>query len=123
MSIYEKFKTTCRVKYDNVLSDSFVCSLGVRERVGHLFFFSIYLNNIEDYFMTNGVDMGMLKLFVLLYADDIVIIIESETGLLGCYCDRWKLQVNIMIFKKDGMHGRNLSFTYKHEKLEIVKYV
>ena len=64
----------------------------------------MYLNDIEEYFMTNGfdgVDIGMLKLFVLFYADDIVILSESETGLqnglalLECYCDRWKLQVNI----------------------------
>ena len=64
----------------------------------------MYLNDIEEYFLTNGfdgVDTGMLKLFVLFYADDIVILSESETGLqngldlLECYCDRWKLQVNI----------------------------
>ena len=81
--------------------------------------------------MTSGFD-GMLTLFVLLYADDIVILSESETGLqnglylLECYCDRWKLQVNIsktkaMIFKKGGRNRGNLYFTYKHEKLEIVK--
>jgi len=74
----------------------------------------------------------MLKLLVLLYADVIVILSEIETSLqngldlLECYCDRWKLQVNIsktkaMIFKKGGRNRGNLSFTYKHEKLEIVK--
>ena len=78
-----------------------------------------------------GVDIGMLKL-VLLYADDIVILSESETGLqnglylLECYCDRWKLQVIIsktkaMIFKKGGRNRGNLYFTYKHEKFDIVK--
>ena len=62
-----------------------------------------------------------------MYADDIVILSESETGLqngldlLECYCDRWKLKVNIsktkaMLFKKGG----RIFFTYKHEKLQIV---
>ena len=57
----------------------------------------------------NGIDIGMLKLFLLLYADDIVIMAESEEELnkglclLEEYCDRWKLCVNsnkteVMIF-------------------------
>ena len=64
--------------------------------------------------MTNGFDgfyVGMLKLFALSYADDIVILRESETGLqtglyiLECFCEIWKLKVNInttnaMMFKK-----------------------
>ena len=63
----------------------------------------VYLHDIEEYFLTNGldgVDIGMLKLLVLLYADVIVILSEIETSLqngldlLECYCDRWKLQVN-----------------------------
>jgi len=49
MSIYEIFKTTCRVKYDNVLSDSCVCNLGVRQGESLLpFLFSMYLNDIEE---------------------------------------------------------------------------
>ena len=66
----------------------------------------------------------MLKLFVLLYAYIIVILSENETGLqngldlLECYCDRWKLQVNIsktkaMICKKCGKSRANLYFTCK----------
>ena len=48
----------------------------------------------------NGIDIGMFKLFLLLYADDIVIMAESEEELIKglClleeYCDRWKLCVN-----------------------------
>ena len=52
-----------------------------------------------------------MKLFLLLYADDIVIFSESENGLqkgldiLNEYCQRWKLSVNpnkskIIIFRK-----------------------
>jgi len=42
----------------------------------------------------NGIDLGVLKLFLLLYADDIVIMSETEDGLnqglllLEQYCDR-----------------------------------
>ena len=49
MSIYEQFKTTFRVKYANVLSDSFVCNLGVRQGESlSPFLFSMYLNDIEE---------------------------------------------------------------------------
>ena len=48
------------------------------------FLFSIYVNDFEEYFILNkfkGIDLGLLKLFLLLYADDIVIFSESEQGL------------------------------------------
>ena len=48
------------------------------------FLFSIYLNGIETEFVQNGskgVDIGMLKVFLLLYADDIVIFSPGENGL------------------------------------------
>jgi len=80
----------------------------------------------------NGIDIGMLKLFLLLYADDIVIMAESEEELnkglclLKEYCDRWKLCVNsnktkVMIFKKGGQLRRNMNFAYKGEVIKIVK--
>ena len=43
--------------------------------------FAMYVNDIEQEFITkraDGVDIGFLKLFVLLYADDIVIFSESS---------------------------------------------
>ena len=60
-------------------------------------------NDIEEYYMWNdfdGIDLGLLKLFLLLYADDIVIMSETEDGLykglllLEEYYDRWKSTVN-----------------------------
>jgi len=67
------------------------------------FLFSMYLNDIEKQFILNGfegIDIDMFKLFLLLHADDIVIMSETEEGLkhglflLENYCDRWKLTVN-----------------------------
>ena len=80
-----------------------------------------------------GVDIGMLRLYLLLYADDIVLFAESEQelqkglNLLEEYSDKWKFQVNVnktkvMIFRKGGRIKQNLSFTYKDEKLEIVNH-
>ena len=84
----------------------------------------MYLNDIEDKFYLNGVegiDVGSIKLFLLLYADDMTIFSETEEGLqkgldiLESYCIRWKLTVNIektkiMVFRKGGILPRDLRF-------------
>ena len=48
------------------------------------FLFAVSLNDIEQEFVikgADGVDSGFLKLFLLLYADDIVIFSETAEGL------------------------------------------
>ena len=133
-SMYNVVKS--KIKYNNEIShESFTCFLGVRQGESlSPFLFSMYLNDIEEHFMLNkfeGVDLGMLKLFLLLYADDIVLFAESEVGLqngldlLDEYCAKWKLCVNInktkiMIFKKGGQNRKHLKFTYQVNELEIV---
>jgi len=73
----------------------------------------------------------MFKLFLLLYADDIVVLAESEDDLkrglilFEEYCDRWKLVVNIsktkvMVFRNGGPLRKNLQFVYKGEVFAIV---
>lgn len=73
------------VKYDNEVSDSFTCLLGVRQGESlSPFLFAMYLNDIEEYLLTNnydGINLDTLKLLIMLYADDIVLFSESETGL------------------------------------------
>ena len=74
-----------RVRYRNMLSDNFSCILGVTQGESlSPFLLCMYLNNIEEQFMLNnfeGVDLDMLKMFLLLYADDIVILSESKREL------------------------------------------
>jgi hypothetical protein len=64
----------------------------------------------------------------LLYADDLVLISESAIGLqnslniLSCYCDKWKLTVNldktkIMIFNKAGRKLTRESFCIRITEL------
>ena len=88
------------------------------------FLFNIFLNDLYDFFSMqnlNGINctnhaldediMVLAKLFILLYADDTVILSESAEDLqLGLkayeeYCSIWKLEVNIaktkvLIFSK-----------------------
>ena len=90
------------MKYNNTLSNEFTCMLGVRqgECLSH-FLFSMFLNDIKEYFILNnfdGIDTYMTKLFLLLYADDIVLFSDTADGLqkgldlLLEYCNRWKLK-------------------------------
>ena len=132
MSMYENAKS--RVKYNGKVSEEFTCATGVRQGdcLSPLLF-AIYVNDIEtEFFMkgADGIDIGMLKLFVLLYADDIVIFSETEVGLqkglhiLYGYCQKWKLVVNIqktkiIVFRKGGFLRRNLTFKYGDIALEI----
>ena len=80
----------------------------------------------------HGIKIERLKLFLLLYADDIVLFSDCEKGLqdrlnsLYTYCNKWKLVVNIKktkvtIFRKGGIIRRNVSFTFDNETVEIVK--
>ena len=133
-SMYTSVKS--RVKYSNKLGNEFQCSLGVRqgECLSPLLF-SLYLNDIEEQFINSGldgIDTDMLKIFMLLYADYIVIFannqeqLQNSLNLMHQYCNRWKLTINIsktkvMIFRKGGTLSRNMVFYYNGVALDIVK--
>ena len=93
-SMYESIKS--RFKFNNNLSCEFVSHIGVRQG-GCLspFLFSMYINDLENKLSekgAEGIDIGMLKLYLLLYADDIVIFSNTSEGLqkgldiLSDYC-------------------------------------
>ena len=103
MSMYSKVKS--KVKFNNQTGNDFSCRLGVRqgECLSPLLF-SLFLNDIEETFIQSGLeglDIDMFKLFLLLYADDIVIFansaeqLQESLNLLFDYCCRWKLTVNV----------------------------
>ena len=133
-SMYSSVKS--RVKFDSKLGNEFNCTLGVRqgECLSPLLF-SLYLNDIEEQFINSGldgIDVNMFKMFMLLYADDIVIFANSADelqhglDLLLNYCNIWKLTVNVsktkvMVFRKGGILPRNIYFYFNGERLEIVK--
>ena len=128
-------------------SEFFNCNVGVRqgENLSPLLF-SLYINDLEEFLLSKNVQglninsslsntdenqrLLYLKLFILFYADDTVIISESAEGLqhalneFHSYCIQWKLHVNvdktkIMIFAK----GRplNKTFYFDNKVIEVVK--
>ena len=102
------------VKLDGKLSDYFGCFKGVRqgENLSPVLF-AIYLNDFQSFLSErcSGLqDLNSfcddefeiyLRLYVLLYADDTIILAESAPDLqnalsgLHDYCDKWELKVNL----------------------------
>ncbi|MEW8546102.1 MAG: reverse transcriptase family protein, partial [Candidatus Thiodiazotropha sp.] len=141
-NMYSNVKSYVRLNTDH--SNFFTCNMGVRQGENlSPFLFSIFLNDLEEYLRNNDVD-GIncetpdienelyiyLKLCILLYADDTVILSESETGLQHAlnvfqnYCKEWQLTVNVdktkvLIFSK-GRPNRNYNFVFNDKQLEIV---
>ena len=130
---YENVKS--RVKYKNRLSENFECYLGVRQGESlSPFLFSMYLNDVEDDFYFSGIegiDIHHIKLFLLLYADDITLFSETAESLqralnlLSTYCQRWKVTVNtnktkLIVFRKGCILPRDLKFYYNGIEIEIV---
>ena len=132
-SMYDNVKS--RVKHMNSLSNSFECQLGVKQgECLYPFLFSMFINDLESMFVekgANGIDFNMFKLFLILYADNIVLFansiqdLQNTLDLLYKYCNKWKLRVNvaktkIMIFRKGGRLPENISVKYGDQELEIV---
>lgn len=75
----------------------------------------------------------MLRVLVLLYADDTVVLPQDENGIhnalpaMKSYCEKWKLHINckktkITIFSKEKCDSLNFNFQFKGENIEIVKH-
>ena len=120
---------------NNAKGDEFVCYTGVRQgECLSPFLFSMFVNDLEQEMISKdiaGLDLDYFKLFLLMYADDIVLFSKTDEGLqngLNCiydYCQKWKLSVNtqktkVMIFRKGGILRRNTQFKYGENNLEII---
>ena len=97
--------------------------------------FNIFTNDLSDIFdhsKTDPVQLDTTQLNCLLYADDLVLLSESEKGLQFCleqlnsYCSKWKLKINIsktkiIIFSKGKRKWSNFRFMINDQKIEVVE--
>ena len=140
-SIYKNIKSCVLV--NDKKTDFFISNIGVRqgENLSPLLF-NLFLNDLEDFLINNNVTgiecrehqlddtlMVYLEMFILLYADDTVILSDTPEGLQNAlsiyseYCNLWKLKVNhakskIIIFSRKT--ELNYEFILDNEHLEIV---
>ena len=110
--MYENAKSC--IRSSNNISEFFSCNQGVRqgENLSPLLF-AIYLNDFRHFMGENNIGLKQLdekiheememfmRLYVLLYADDTVILAETAEDLqkalhsLHDYCNKWNLHINI----------------------------
>jgi hypothetical protein len=135
-NMYQNIKSC--VSHNGNTSNFFSSEIGVRqgENLSPILF-SLYLNDLQSYLEGNGAvgielddvfsDEIWLKLLILLYADDTVIVSDNPSDFQNIlnnfneYCDQWKLKVNlnktkVIIF---GCRNRNnYNFTLGEHNLE-----
>ena len=139
--MYEQIKSCVFV--DGNTSCFFGSFRGVRqgENLSPLLF-SLFINDIEQFLLDNDcsslkIDITLpsvdieryIRLLVLLYADDTILLANTRTELqrtldaLQKYCQKWRLEVNPSKTKVVVFHSRNNSrdvFTFNNEELEVV---
>ena len=102
--------------------------------------FSLFLDDLEDYFLTESTEgipvecmtenmYFYMQIYVLLYADDTVIMskspedLQNNLNIFAKYCSDWKLEVNksktkVVIF--GARRNSNFAFNFDDSPLEIV---
>nr|XP_006817258.1 PREDICTED: RNA-directed DNA polymerase from mobile element jockey-like [Saccoglossus kowalevskii] len=106
--------TKYAIKTAHGCTNSFSSSCGVKQGCNlSPLLFNIFINDLSDSILSNPVSLENNLFNCLLFADDIVIVSNSNNGLqnsldsLNNYCNKWKLQVNtkktqVIIFNKQG---------------------
>ena len=120
-SMYSKIKAC--VRRGNYLSENFSCNRGTRQGCNlSPGLFNGYTNDLYEIF--NSTDSNPVKICnqsigCLMYADDIVILSESASGLqkslnkLQKYCKKWKLNVNAKKTKAMVFNSNSTLYTFK----------
>ena len=140
-NMYQNAKS--QVSFNNTLSDPFPCQVGVRqgENLSPLLF-AIYLNDFNKFLserynglskVTDSISQELhmyLKIFCLLYADDTLVLAETEHELqkaldgLHDYCNKWALKVNVdktkVIIFAPGRVRKFKSFKFGNSTIDVV---
>lgn len=126
--------TTASVKSKNLLSKHVTIERGVKQgdNLSSLLF-NIYINDIPEIFnhQCNPVTLENMSLNCLMFADDVLLLSESQEGLqnsinmLNDYCLKWQLSINIkktkiMVFQQRNILDKKNNFFLNGEKIEKV---
>ena len=127
-------KVECCVRINGIKTDWFDVGLGLKQ--GCLIspiLFNLYVNDLANDIKDAGIGVkcGDDLVSVLLYADDICLIAESEQELqklldiLNSWCVKWKMQVNtqksqIVHFRNNAKTRSNAVFNFGDDRIDIV---
>ena len=104
-SLYDN--TLSCVKLSRGLTNSFKSSVGVRQGCNlSPIIFNIFINDLIELFSPSDhscfpVKLKSVSLDCLLYADDLLLVSETEVGIQNClnklhvYCKKWCLKINM----------------------------
>ena len=133
-SLYNNVKS-CVLLNGNI-SEFFVNNIGVLQgEIISPLLFSLYVNDCEKEFLLKGntpIELQELSLFLLMYADDMVLLAESATELqrmlnaLKIYTEKWSLSVNVgktkvLVFRNRGSLQSDDVWFYDNVQIEIVE--
>ena len=121
------------MKFNDYITDYLKPTLGVKQGDNlSSSLFNIYINDIISYFThdCSPIIIGDQKIHCLMFADDLIILSESATGLqksldiLHNYCNTWKLEINeskskVIIFESK-KQSCNTNFLIGNTNLERV---
>ena len=129
-------KSSAKVRWEGQLGSKIDSTYGVLQ--GGIIspkLFNLFLADMGEYFdKKQGLAINDITFTHLLYADDLVLISESPTGMqvlldnLAVYCRKWHLMVNskkskVMVFKhgvRQSTNNTNDKFSVDDEELEVV---
>ena len=132
-NMYESVKYS--VKNHKTVPAVFSSHIGVRQGDPlSLFLFCMFINDSEENMRVkscSGLTISDLKLWLMLYADDTVILSETSVGLqespdvMYDYCEQWKLYLNvdkskIVLFSKGGQLGRDGHWFYGDSYIDVL---
>ena len=132
-ALYENVK--CCVRINGSLTDWFPVDIGLKQGcVLSPVLFAMYINDLTLAIkaLGKGVSIENEKVSILLYADDIVLISETEEELqemltlVHSWCQKWKLNINtdktkVVHFRNSAKPLSSFSFSCGHFPLEVVK--
>ena len=127
----------CSVRMEDGMTDFFDYLVGVRQGcILSPLLFNLFINDlqemIQEHGLQEGIKMSDLVVYMLLYADDIVLIADTPEGLqefinvLFDFCKKSRMDVNvkktkIMVFEKRcSLQSQNLKFYFGDSELEKV---